>query len=65
MRLDKIKLVGFKSFVDATTVHFPGNLTGIVGHMAVANPILLMQFAGSWAKALPSNFVANASPTLF
>ncbi len=31
MRLDKIKLAGFKSFVDPTTVHFPSNLVGIVG----------------------------------
>ncbi|MCC5861223.1 MAG: chromosome segregation protein SMC [Gammaproteobacteria bacterium] len=31
MRLSKIKLAGFKSFVDPTTVHFPGNLLGVVG----------------------------------
>lgn len=31
MRLDKIKLAGFKSFVDPTTVSFSSNLTGIVG----------------------------------
>jgi len=31
MRLDKIKLAGFKSFVDPTTVHFPSNLVGVVG----------------------------------
>ncbi|MDX5409948.1 MAG: chromosome segregation protein SMC [Thauera sp.] len=31
MRLDKIKLVGFKSFVDPTTIHLPSNLVGIVG----------------------------------
>jgi len=31
MRLEKIKLAGFKSFVDPTTVHFPGNLSGVVG----------------------------------
>ncbi len=31
MRLDKIKLAGFKSFVDPTTIHFPTNLTGIIG----------------------------------
>jgi chromosome segregation protein len=31
MRLSKLKLAGFKSFVDPTTVHFPGNLTGVVG----------------------------------
>ncbi len=31
MRLEKIKLAGFKSFVDATTVPFPSNLVGVVG----------------------------------
>ena len=31
MRLSKIKLSGFKSFVDPTTILFPSNLTGIVG----------------------------------
>lgn len=31
MRLEKIKLAGFKSFVDPTTVMLPGNLVGIVG----------------------------------
>jgi len=31
MRLEKIKLAGFKSFVDSTTVHFPSNLAGVVG----------------------------------
>ena len=31
MRLKCIKLVGFKSFVDATTVHFPSNMCGVVG----------------------------------
>jgi len=31
MRLTTIKLAGFKSFVDPTVLHFPTNLTGIVG----------------------------------
>jgi chromosome segregation protein len=31
MRLKKIKLAGFKSFVDPTPIHFPSNLMGIVG----------------------------------
>ena len=31
MRLSTIKLSGFKSFVDPTTLHLPGNMTGIVG----------------------------------
>lgn len=31
MRLSKIKLAGFKSFVDPTSIQFPSNLVGIVG----------------------------------
>ncbi|HSP01118.1 MAG TPA: chromosome segregation protein SMC, partial [Thioalkalivibrio sp.] len=31
MRLSKIKLAGFKSFVDPTTIDLPSNLVGIVG----------------------------------
>ncbi len=31
MRLSRIKLAGFKSFVDPTTLHFPSNLMGVVG----------------------------------
>ena len=31
MRLNKVRLAGFKSFVDPTSVHLPGNLIGVVG----------------------------------
>jgi chromosome segregation protein len=31
MRLSKIKLAGFKSFVDPVSIHLPSNLIGIVG----------------------------------
>ena len=31
MRLSTIKLSGFKSFVDPTTLHLSGNMTGVVG----------------------------------
>ncbi len=31
MRLSTIKLAGFKSFVDSTTLHLPTNMTGVVG----------------------------------
>jgi chromosome segregation protein len=31
MRLSKIKLSGFKTFVDSTTIKFPSNLMGVVG----------------------------------
>lgn len=31
MRLSKVKLSGFKSFVDPTTIILPSNLVGVVG----------------------------------
>src|SRR5690606_17001430 len=31
MRLSTIKLAGFKSFVDPTTLNLPTNMTGVVG----------------------------------
>ena len=31
MRLKNIKLAGFKSFVDATTIHFPSDLVAVLG----------------------------------
>lgn len=31
MRISKVRLAGFKTFVDPTTLHLPANLTGIVG----------------------------------
>src|SRR6201986_4183449 len=31
MRLTKLKIAGFKSFVDPTNITFPSNLTGVVG----------------------------------
>ena len=31
MRLSRIRLAGFKSFIDPTTVQLPSNLTGVVG----------------------------------
>jgi chromosome segregation protein len=31
MRLNKVRLAGFKSFVDPTSIHLPGNLIGVVG----------------------------------
>ncbi len=31
MRLAKLKIAGFKSFVEPTTISFPSNLTGVVG----------------------------------
>ena len=31
MRLTQVKLAGFKSFVDPTSIHVPGQLVGIVG----------------------------------
>src|SRR2546421_12458064 len=37
MRLTKIKLAGFKSFVDPTQISFPSNLTGVIGPNGCGN----------------------------
>jgi chromosome segregation ATPase len=37
MRLSTIKLSGFKSFVDPTTLHLPTNMTGVVGPNGAAS----------------------------
>jgi chromosome segregation protein len=31
MRLRKVKMAGFKSFVDPTTIIFPSDMVGVVG----------------------------------
>ena len=31
MRLTHIKLAGFKSFTDSTTIHVPGQLVAVIG----------------------------------
>jgi len=46
MRLSKIKLAGFKSFVDPTTLQLSSNLTGIVGPNGCGNVI----FSGSSSR---------------
>ena len=35
MRLTKIKLAGFKSFVDPTTIYIPSKLVGVVGRREI------------------------------
>ena len=54
MKLEKIKLSGFKSFVDPTVIPVHGNLTAIVGAMVAVNPILSMPSAGLWEKVPPN-----------
>ena len=39
MRLSTIKLAGFKSFVDPTTLHLPTNMTGVVGPNGCGNTL--------------------------
>mgnify|MGYP000043847015 CR=1 FL=1 len=46
MRLTKIKLAGFKSFVDPTTVNFPSNLCAVVGPNGCGKSTLLRLVAG-------------------
>jgi chromosome segregation ATPase len=54
MRLSKIKLAGFKSFVDPTSMKLPGNLTGIVGPNGCGKSNVIDGCAGSWARLRPS-----------
>ena len=37
MRLSRIKLSGFKTFVDSTSLNFPSNLTALWVQMVVAS----------------------------
>ncbi len=39
MRLSSLKLAGFKSFADSSTLQFKANRTAVVDRMAVANPM--------------------------
>jgi len=41
MKFKKIKILGFKSFVDPTELDIDEGLTGIVGLMDVVNQMLL------------------------
>jgi len=47
MRLSKLKLSGFKSFVDPTTVQFPSDLIGIIGPNGCGKSnVISMRYAG-------------------
>src|SRR5579872_7036184 len=50
MRLNRIRLSGFKSFVDPTTIHLPGNLTGIVGPNGCGNSNVSIRVGWAWGE---------------
>ena len=59
MRLTKIKVAGFKSFADPTSVGFPSNLTGVVGPNGCGKSNITTLSAGSWASCPPSTCAAT------
>ncbi|GIR69782.1 MAG: hypothetical protein CM15mP74_10330 [Halieaceae bacterium] len=59
MRLKSIKLAGFKSFVDPTTVQFPGNMCAVVGPNGCGKSNIIDAVGGSWARVRPRHCVAS------
>ena len=55
LRLNKVRLAGFKSFVDPTSVTLPGNLTGVVGTLEVQVDALGI-LSGKFRVKIPGNF---------
>ena len=50
MKFTKLKITGFKSFVDTTVLDIKEGLTGLVVQMDVVNQILLKQLSGIWER---------------
>ena len=59
MRLSKIKLSGFKTFVDSTTIKFPSNLMGIVGPNGCGKSNIIDGIR--WRDALMKNVTLTTS----
>ena len=51
MKFEKLRLIGFKSFVEPTEFHYEPGLTGIVGPNGAASRTWSRPCAGSWARA--------------
>ena len=67
MRLTKLKLAGFKSFVDPTTIALPGQLVGVVGPNGCgkSNVMDAVRWAGSSRRLTQvAGSVSSAQPAV-
>ena len=60
MQIKRLKLSGFKSFVDATELRIEPGLTGIVGPNGCGKSNLLEAIRWGWANPAPSRCAAAA-----
>jgi len=58
VRLKKIKLAGFKSFVEPTTIPFPGEMTAIVGPNGCGKSNVIDAVRWVLGKVLPKTYAA-------
>jgi len=59
MRLKSIKLAGFKSFVEPTTVPFPSNMTAVVGPNGCGKSNVIDAVRWVMGKAPPNTCAAR------
>ena len=60
MRLTHIKLAGFKSFTDPTTIHVPGQLVAVIGPNGCGKSNVIDAVRWVLAKLRPNNCAARA-----
>ena len=65
MRLSKIKLSGFKTFVEPTTLTLPSNLVGIVGPNGCGKSNVIDAVRWVLGNPLQNTFVVNRCQTLY
>jgi chromosome segregation protein len=63
MQFRRLKLSGFKSFVEPAELRIEEGLTGVVGPNGCGKSNLLEAIRWAWAKALPNRCAAAAWKT--